>query len=200
MRHLCRTCAPVRPSPILTRRFDRSLGIGQGQLHSQAHFSPRAQPCLSCEALCRPRRGSASALWTWVHLAQGSALPSLTMVQPSCSSAGQAHHLATRRTAARCSTRAGRQVARAHQQTLVLPVHWPFHALSVPYHVCGCRKPVAWGWNASAQYAQLSADQRSQHSFIEDFKLALQDAAKAAEIQAKGLTPELVRAEQTGQV
>ncbi len=59
---------------------------------------------------------------------------------------------------------------------------------------------MAWGWNASAQYAQLSADQRSQHSFIEDFKLALQDAAKAAEIQAKGLTPELVRAEQTGQV
>ncbi len=57
---------------------------------------------------------------------------------------------------------------------------------------------MAWGWNAAKRLSELSPSEAAEHWYIEDFKLALQDENKAAEIRAKGLTPEQVNALHAG--
>jgi hypothetical protein len=59
--------------------------------------------------------------------------------------------------------------------------HLLFTALTYQANVLGfCREPIAIGWHARKLWLGMDSGARSIHTYVESFKLALQDAGRAA--------------------
>jgi hypothetical protein len=65
-------------------------------------------------------------------------------------------------------------------------MHQLFAAPPVP-----CSEPIAIGWHARTLWLKLDDDTRSSHTYVEAFKLALQDPERAGRLPA-WLKPEKV--------